>query len=262
MEQNLMNRENPAISNGGMPANGNPGGAANAAAQEQGGYGRLDAALKRIFGNEFSIDDPAAQDLLLQYINMTSEQNTRLSELLERDPRLAQMLQDMIQGKRNAHSAAARYFGRSLMGVEEGTPEYDEIMIADEERMQEAASIANDRREYEANLQESRPVIEAYCQEHGYDPAEFLDNVWEQIVFPIMAGRYTYEVCTALDHALTYEKDVEDAFAAGDIKGRNTSIQRMKQDFGDGMPKGVSSVAPATGPKPKRNSLIEKALNA
>lgn len=64
------------------------------------------------------------------------------------------------------------------------------------------------------------------------------------------------------DHALTYEKDVEDAFAAGDIKGRNTNIQRMREDFGDGMPKGMSSVAPNIEARRKRNSLLEKALNA
>ena len=77
-----------------------------------------------------------------------------------------------------------------------------------------------------------------------------------------MAGRYTLDVCTALDHALTYDRDIEDAFAAGDVKGRNTNIMRMKQDFGDGLPKGMSSVAPVTEPKRRGNSLIEKALNA
>ena len=148
------------------------------------------------------------------------------------------------------------------MDVDEDSPEFEEMMLADEERKEEVMRMANDRKEYEANLQESRPVIEEFCREHGYDPAEFMDNVWDQIVFPIMAGRYTHEVCTALDHALTYDKDVEDAFAAGDIKGRNTSIQRMKQDFGDGLPKGMASAAPVAEPKPKRNSLIEKALNA
>ncbi|MBR5812985.1 MAG: hypothetical protein IKY37_00885, partial [Bacteroidaceae bacterium] len=88
------------------------------------------------------------------------------------------------------------------------------------------------------------------------------DQVWDRVVFPIMAGKYTKDVCTALDHALTYEKDIEDAFAAGDIKGRNTNIMRMKEELGDGLPKGMASVAPVTEPKRKRNSLIDKALNA
>ena len=89
-----------------------------------------------------------------------------------------------------------------------------------------------------------------------------MDSVWEKLVFPIMAGRYTDDVCTALDHAITYDQDIEDAFAAGDVKGRNANIQRMKEDFGDGLPKGMSSVAPDVQRKRPRNSLIEKALNA
>jgi hypothetical protein len=36
----------------------------------------------------------------------------------------------------------------------------------------------------------------------------------------------------------------------------------MKEDFGDGLPKGMSSVAPDVQRKRPRNSLIEKALNA
>ena len=225
-------------------------------------YARLERGLKGIFGEEFSIDDPESQSALLHYLDSVVEQNRRLAGMLERDPRLAQMLLDMVNGKRNAHSAIVRYYGRALMEVDENSPEFEEMMNADEERQQEALRMANDRNEYEANLRESQPVIEAFCRERGYEPAEFMDNVWEQVVFPIMAGRYTDEVCTALDHALTYEKDVEDAFAAGDIKGRNTSIMRMKDEFGDGLPKGVASVSPVVEPKRKRNSLIEKALNA
>ena len=249
MEQNFRHLNNGAVPYGNVPvepasATGGMDGGAVPAAQ----YAGLESGLKEIFGEEFAIADAESQRMLLDY--------------LERDPRLAQLFLDLVNGKRNAHSAVARYYGRSLMEPEEGTLEYEDMMSADEERQQEAVRLANDRKEYEENLSVSLPVIEDFCREHGYDPEEFMDNVWEEIVFPIMSGRYTREVCTALDHALTYEKDVEDAFAAGDIKGRNTNIQRMKQDFGDGLPKGVSSVSPVVEPKRKRNSLIEKALNA
>lgn len=218
--------------------------------------------LKKIFGEDFDISDKFSQELLLQHLNVNKQQNERLAEVLERDPRMAQLLTDVINGKRNAHSAMARYFGNSLMTLDEDSPEFEEIMLADEERKEEVMRLANDRHEYEKNISESIPVIEAFCNSKGYDASDFMDQVWESLVFPIMAGKYTNEVCVALDHALTYEKDVEDAFAAGDIKGRNTNIQRMKEDFGDGLPKGMNSVAPETETKRRRNSLIDKALNA
>lgn len=216
-----------------------------------------------MFGANFDIGDEKTQMLLLEYMRENQEQNEKLAIALERDPRLSQMLADMVDGKRNAHSAMARYFGRRFMDFQEGTPEYEEMLLADEERRNEMMQAANDRREYEENLQQSRPVIEGYCKEQGYDPTEFLELAWERLVLPILSGKYTAEVCRALDYALRYEQDVEDAFAAGDIKGRNTNIQRMRQDFGDGMPKGIASVAPDVAPpKQRRNTLIEAALEA
>ena len=89
-----------------------------------------------------------------------------------------------------------------------------------------------------------------------------MNDVWDKLVMPILSGNYTYDVCTALEHAINYEQDVEDAFAAGDIKGRNTNIQRMKENFGDGLPKGMSSAAPDATAKRRRNPLIEDALQA
>ena len=225
-------------------------------------YKELEDGLKGFFGDDFDLSDSFSQETLMHHLYINKEQNRRLAEAFERDPRLAQMLIDMIEGKRNAHSAVARYFGRQFVEMDENSPEYKEMLVADEERKAEAVRLAEERREYENNLQESLPVIESFCEEQGYNPSQFMDDVWEQIVFPILAGKYSKEVCTALDHALTYEKDVEDAFAAGDIKGRNTNILRMKEDFGDGMPKGLNSVAPDTEIKRNRNSLIEKALNA
>jgi hypothetical protein len=194
---------------------------------------------------------------------MNREQNERLATMLDRDPRLAQMMADVINGKRGAHSAVARYFGRGMMSVDEGSPEFEEIMMADEERKEEIVRLANDRREYEKNLAESIPVIEEFCKAKGYDASEFMDKVWDSVVFPILAGKYSNDVCVALDHAITYDKDVEDAFAAGNIKGRNTNIRRLQEEFGDGLPKGVSSVAPEQNQRrPRENSLLDAALKA
>ena len=229
---------------------------------EQAALESFNERLKGFFGSDFNVNEKLSQDLLLRYLEVNREQNERLVSMLERDPRLAQMLVDVVDGKRNAHSAVARYFGRGFVNVDEDSPEFEEMMLADEERRNEMLRLANDRREYETNLEQSMPVIEAFCSERGYDPSDFMDSVWEKLVFPIMAGRYTDDVCTALDHAITYDQDIEDAFAAGDVKGRNANIQRMKEDFGDGLPKGMSSVAPDVQRKRPRNSLIEKALNA
>lgn len=225
-------------------------------------FSTLDAGLKRIFGENFDINNQMYQEALLAYVYKNKEQNDKFAEALQRDPRLAQMMIDIIDGKRNAHSALARYFGSSMGNLSEGTPEFEEMLQADEERREELMRAAAERDNYEKNLVASRSVIEAFCKERGYEPADFLNRVWEHIVMPILSGNYSREVCTALDNALNYEQDVENAFAAGDIKGRNTNIQRLREEMGDGMPKGLSSAAPQQPEKRRYNSLIEDALNA
>lgn len=226
-------------------------------------YARLEEWLQDFFGKSFKLDTPESQEKLKDFFRSNIEQNERLAKVLELDPRLAQLLSDVVQGKRSAHAAMARYYGKSFFEHEEGSPEYEEMLRMDEERRNEAYEMANNRREYEANLERSRPVIESFCSKHGYEPAEFMDKVWEQLVFPILSGTYTADVCQALEHAINYEQDVEDAFAAGNIKGRNTNIRRMQEEFGDGLPKGMSSVAPAQEQRrPKVNSLIDAALKA
>ena len=70
------------------------------------------------------------------------------------------------------------------------------------------------------------------------------------------------EVFDRLVKAVDYEKDTEDAYAAGQISGRNMNINEMRMKPTDGMPKGLSSQAAPERPKRKVNSLIEKALNA
>ena len=97
----------------------------------------LNSELKKLFGEDFDISDKFSQDLLLQHLRVNKEQNAHLSGILERDPRLAQLLTDVVSGKRNAHSAMARYFGNSFMAIDEDSPEYEEIMLADEERKEE-----------------------------------------------------------------------------------------------------------------------------
>ncbi|MBR6648451.1 MAG: hypothetical protein IKL29_03630 [Bacteroidaceae bacterium] len=231
--------------------------------QQTPSYHILEEGLREVFGENFDLNDEEMQLALIEHLRQNRKQNEVLAMALEQDPRLSQMLADMINGKRNAHSAMARYFGSDYMNIEEGTPEYEEMLLADEERRNELMRLADDRHEYEQNLQESKPIIENYCKEQGYDPSEFLELVWERLVLPILSGKYSAQVCQALDYALRYEQDVEDAFAAGDVKGRNTNIQRMRQEFGDGMPKGIASVAPEVAPPTqRRNTLIESALEA
>lgn len=206
-------------------------------------------------------DDESSAEMLMGYINGNKEQRNKLAEALQQDPRLAQMLADIVNKKRGAGNAMVRYFGKDLLTAEEGTPEYDDILAAEEERKQEMEAMEASKKEYNDNLEKSMPIVEGWCQEKGYDIGEFLDKVWTNVISPIMSGSYSREICDFLDKGLNYDKDTKDAMAAGVVQGRNENINKLKEERGDGLPKGITSVS-GNPNKRKRNSIVEAALNA
>lgn len=167
---------------------------------------------------------------LMDYVNRNKEGTARLTEAMKKEPRFAQVLIDIANGKRGAHAALARYFGKDFLTAEEGTPEYDEIMAAEDERLAEMEASAKARDDYKANFEASVPVIEAFCKEKAYDYDDFREKIWNEVALPIMEGRYTREFLELLDKAMSYDKDVKDAFAAGEVKGGNANINGLKRN--------------------------------
>lgn len=207
------------------------------------------------------LDDEAVYSEALAYINKNEEMNNKLAAGLAGDPRMAQAFADIAEGKRTAPGSFVRYFGKGMLSVDEGTPEYEELEKAEEEFRADLERAAKAREEYDANIEASMPVLAEFCKEKGYEEEEFLDKLSE-IILPILSGVYSKDNLERLDKALRYDKDVEDAAIAGEIKGRNTNIRDMREDVGDGMAK-VQSAAPPVMPKRKKgNSLVEAALNA
>lgn len=208
-------------------------------------------------------DEEGSYRKLIDSYNSQEEQKKILSDAINRDPRLAQVLSDIVSNKRSAGNALVRYYGRDFLSAEEGTPEYQDIMAAEEERRKEAEQLTSNQKMYNDNLQESTPVIEAFCKEKGYETDEFMDRIWEKIAYPILSGVYTRELLDMFDKSFNYDTDVNDALAAGEVKGRNMNINKMRNDRkGDGLPTGMGTQPPKSTQKPKNKSFIELAGEA
>lgn len=200
----------------------------------------------------------------LKYIKGQIEFNQKMIDALAEDTRFAQAMAEVVNGRSKAPAALARYYGNSFLSAEEGTPEYDEMMRVEEERNAEAENIRKATEEYNKNFEESMKSIEPFAKENGVDADEFRMEIEDKILIPLLEGKWGTGLLTMLKKALDYDKDTEDAFAAGEIQGRNTNINKMRTKASDGLPTGLSSqAAPAVErPKVKRNPLIADALNA
>lgn len=206
-------------------------------------------------------DDESAAEMLTNYINGNKEQRNKLAEALQNDPRLAQMLADIVSGKRGASNSMVRYFGKDFLTAEEGSPEFEDIQAAEEERKKEMEAMDASQQDYSNNLEKSIPLVEEWCKEKGYDMDEFLDKVWMQVISPIMSGNYSREVCDFLDKGLNYDQDTKDALDAGVVQGRNENINKMREERGDGLPKGITTSAPAPEKGKEKSPLLSAALS-
>lgn len=223
---------------------------------------QLMSLLKELLGESYNPDDEEnSSGQLMDFIQKGRDHQNKLAEALTSDPRLSQVLADIVSGKKNAHSSLARHFGKDFLSVEEGTPEYEEMMKEEEERMKEVVDSKKRKIEYDDNLEKSMPIIETFCKDKGYDSGEWLDEIWGKLLAPVFSGQYSPELCSMFDKALNYDNDIKDAQIAGEVKGRNMKIDKMKSDNGDGLPKNIQSQA-VEEKKKKGSSVLDLAALA
>lgn len=182
-------------------------------------------------------DDESVYGHSLDRMRKMDESESKMMEALTSDPRLAQALADIVGKKKGAASALARYFGKDMLNAEEGSEEWDEIEISEKERMEELQAMGTRKEEYDRNIEESSGILDEFAKKKGIDIDQFLDEVYDRLLDPIFSGKYSEEVLSMLYNALNYDTDVEEAFQAGNVRGRNEKIDNMKKDVGDGLPK-------------------------
>lgn len=223
---------------------------------------RLETVLREILPEDKQSEDI---DLMaLDFINEQLEMNERIVGALADDPRAAQAFSDIVNGERKPGAAIVRYFGKSLMDAEEGSPEYEALMKSDEEFFNERDAAKKAREEQNASAVAFFDAFESYLEAQGLDKQKYMDAVYAEVIEPSLNLKVDEKLFARLVKAVDYDKDVEDAFEAGEVKGRNTNIHEMRAKVDDGLPKGLTSQAMPVAEKTKvrRNSLIESALNA
>lgn len=220
----------------------------------------LEERLVELMPEEERTGDMAKDALRL--INQMVDERDRMVENISDDPRLAQVFADVVSGNRKPDAALVRYFGKNLLTAEEGTPEYDALLAEDEEYMNERNEMKTRREEQEQGATAFFDAFADYLDKQGLDREKYMDAVFSEVLEPALDLKVDEVLFARLVNAVDYNKDVEDAFQAGVVKGRNTNIHEMRGKIGDGMPKALSSQGAPEQPKRRVNSLIAKALNA
>ena len=221
---------------------------------------RLKERLKMALPEEKHSDN--VEQMALAYMDEQQEMNDRLVARMAEEPEMADALVAIMNGGKSS-TALIRALGKDFFGAKEGTPEYEELMRAHEEFTAERAKMRADSEELDAKLANFFAKLREYCEKHGLDYDDYVNRIMEAYLAPLLDVEATDAVFDRLVKGVDYDKDTEDAFAAGVVKGRNTNIHELRVKPDDGLPKGLTSTAtPAERAKRPINPLIAKALEA
>lgn len=217
--------------------------------------GKLESRLRERYPDREYPDDEALysqiNDDYDDYDN-ARDQSQRLTDLFSKDPRAARFITDMAAGK-NPWEAMVEQIG--IDGITDifQNPEYKERLAEAQQKYIDSMAKEKDlEEEYTRNLDESIDALLAFQQERGYSDDE-IDEAVEtlmQIAADSLRGKFTPENVELAMKAVSYDDDIADADAQGEVRGRNARItERLKkQQSADTVP-ALSGANNTTGPQ-------------
>lgn len=198
-------------------------------------YPDKDFSDKSLFHSQIVEDFVDGGDRIAKY----EEDERALSDMILADPRAAQILVDMRNGK-DVATSLVRMFGNEIKDAIDDPERLDEMAEAQKDYMDRVAKEKEYEDIYKGNLEQTLNDIEAVQQEMGLSD-EQVDAAMahlQKIVSDGVMGKFSSESIKMALKAISHDEDVALAAHEGEVKGRNTKIEEKlrKEKKGDGMP--------------------------
>ena len=154
------------------------------------------------------------------------EREKQILDMFNADERSAIFLKDMKQGK-SPWTAFIRRFGKD--GLEElvnNEEKLDEFEEAEKEFLANAAKSKEMNEQREKNIIATQAMLDEWEKKHGmeYGDADAILAVVSAIADDLFMGVVKEETLDMLQRAMNYEKDIENAAAEAEIRGKNAKI--------------------------------------
>lgn len=209
---------------------------------------RRDAYLERLKkkypDREFASDDEIfgqASDDYDQYeqeIGSLKGNQEALSKMFSEDPRSAQLLIDMHEGK-DPVLGLVRHFGVEIRDVLDDPEMQDKIAEANKEYVERMAKSRELDSEYEKNFEKTLETLRDYQEKKGLsdDDVDKIVDALLTIVQDGVMGKFEASTLDMMAKAMNYDTDVANAGEEGRVAGRNDQIvERLrKREQGDGV---------------------------
>lgn len=148
-------------------------------------------------------------DGLLSYVNKQNSKFEQTKALLQQSPQLTMIINAMLNENLTFMQALIKYIGVDFATVQEGSVEYYEILNAEIERNEKESAMQDIQNQLRENQILQTERIEAFCKENGLNIADFIEDLDNFIIKPIINCEITYKDLIAYKIAIDATKFFE-----------------------------------------------------
>lgn len=182
------------------------------------------------------------------------DREKEFSQLLMDNPRSGAFIQDLVNGVSPAVSLVRRYGDKIKDDMND--PQFqEELAKAEKDYLDRISKSKELDAVYEKNIEETIAYLDKMEQE-GAIAGKDIDDAMEllfKVVDDGIKGKFSSETIDMAIKAINHDKNVEEAYSDGEIKGRNEKIDEKlrKRGKGDGLPQLGGKNNKYGGGKPK-----------
>lgn len=196
-------------------------------------------------------------------LNGYKEREKTISDMFTSDPRSASFLASWHKGEDPAVQLV-RMYGEEIRDAIDDPERQEQIAAANKEYVERMAKEKDLEEQYQQNLGESLAYLDRLQDEDGVADEE-IDAAMQllvQIANDALVGKFTPENIDMALKAINHDRDVADADATAEVRGRNATItERLRRRAkGDGTPQ-LDGANGGARPQRKR-SIFDVAADA
>jgi len=178
-------------------------------------------------------------DELTDYHDKSQKANSKLIEVFETNPTVADILKDVIDGA-DLRVAIARHFSTDDLVPEEDDPDFDAWKENAKKREENIKNSKKQASELAQNTEKSKETIKSFAEKNKMSEGEttqFLEVI-DKSLDDLYKGVVSEDFLSKMLRAYNYKKDVKQAAELGELSGKNKRIEaKKKEKTGDGVPK-------------------------
>ena len=163
--------------------------------------------------------------------------NTRLAELVTKDPKLGAVLSMLVgENPKSLPFAVSSVYGKGAFELE--GDELNDYEDGHQEYLNAQAKSEAEREQAANNYQESLSRLEKYVAENGLDEEQSgkLRSGIMDLGESFLMGNIPNDVFVLIHKGLNYDRDVQEAADTGFVEGKNNVVEaKMKEKTGSGV---------------------------